>query len=253
MRATLGATMFVKDGFKYDYNFRETISSLSFADRVVVCVVDSDDGTTEACKKLEKFGFKIIVIDDTMWNLLSGKERLNYFSNVAIANLDTDWNLYIQADEAIHEDSIPFIREAINTAGPDVNGFMCRRYNLWNTPYQYLTCPLDRQPCSTGVIRLARSQFRTVGDAESIGIDGQLSMDYWDKIEIFHAGFVRKRDIMKAKVIQMQENIFQTPHDARLDEDAAFNPMRYFSKEDLSPIPKPLPAALTEWAKERMY
>lgn len=249
---TVGGAIFIKDGFKYDYNFMEAISSMSFCDQVVICVVAGDDGTYEAVKRLERFPqYRVIVIDDTMWNLLKGKERLNYFSNIAIANLETDWVLYVQADEVLHEDSIPFIRQAITR--DNVNGFMCTRYNLWNTPYHYLTCPLDRQPCSTSVIRLARSHFRTYGDAESIAIDGFLSNEFCPKIEIFHMGFVRKRSVMKAKIINMQENIFETPHDSRLDEDKEFNPMRYFSKEDLSPIPKPLPKAVQQWAKERLY
>jgi len=40
---------------------------------------------------------------------------------------------------------------------------------------------------------------------------------------------VRKKDIMKAKLVNMQEQIFQTPHDARLDVADVFRPMDYFS------------------------
>lgn len=246
--------MFIKDGDKYDYCFREAIRSVLWADQVVICVVDSDDGKTyEACAdELEQYHgpIEIIRLDPEMWNLLHGKERLSYFSNVAIANLGTDWVYYAQADEVTHEDSVAWIREAVNQ--PGVEGFLCRRYNLWNDPYHYLTCDLSRQPCSTHVIRLAKSGYRCVGDAESLGITGNLSEEFTEKIEIFHLGFVRKRDIMKAKVINIQENIFQTPHDKRLDEDKEFNPMRYFSREDLSPIPKPLPAVVQKWAAERL-
>lgn len=242
----LGATTFIRDGIKYDYNFRETIACLqALADQVVVCVVRTGDGTLEAVRSIADHKTKVIVMDDDLWHQTNGKERLSWFSNVAIANLDTEWNLYVQADEVVHEDGFDKIREAIEMP---YEAFLIRRLNLWNTPYQYLTCDLERQPCSTHVIRLAKSKYRCVGDAESldapaVSISG---------IDLFHMGFVRRRDVMKSKVIHMQEGVFETPHDSRLDEDPEFNPMRYFSRDDLSPIPMPLPKYVEQWARERL-
>lgn len=247
LNMTLGATTMIRDGIKYDYHFEETIRCLQdLADQVVVCVVKTDDGTLEAVRKIADAKTKVIVVDNELWQATSGKERLSYFSNIAIANLDTEWNIYVQGDECIHESSFPLIRQAIETNN---EAFLIHRLNLWNTPYQYLTCPLERQPCSTAVIRLAKTKYRCVGDGESLDVFAAPLLD----VKCFHLGFVRKRDVMKAKVINIQENIFQTPHDSRLDEDPEFNPMRYFSKDDLSPIPMSLPKYVEEWAKERLY
>jgi glycosyltransferase involved in cell wall biosynthesis len=246
---TLGGTMFVFNGEKYDYNYMETIQCLQYGcDQVVVCVINSDDGTLQNIRSVVQPHTKVIVVDDEMWNLLSGKERLAYFSNIAIANLDTDYNLYIQADEILHEDSFAYARQAIQTG---IDAFMCSRFNLWNTPYQMLNVPHDRKPCSSEVIRLARSKFRCYGDAESLAIDGKLSFEFINFLNIYHMGFVRKMDVMKQKVVHMQENVFQTPHDTRLDVADKYIPMDYFTESDLVAIPKPLPIFIQKWAKER--
>lgn len=246
---TIGATTFIKDGFKYDYNFQETIQSLKWADQITVVCIATEDGTPEACLKMADDKTKIIVLDDTIWNLLSGKDRLSHFSNIGIANLQTDWTMYVQADEVLHEDSIPWINQAVHE---DVDAFMCRRYNLWNTPYQVLNVPINRRPCSSEVIRLARNQFRCVDDAESIGVDGRLSFAYLDRIEIFHMGFVRRREVMKSKIINMQQGVFGMEHyDPKLDRHDLFEPMDYFSEADLIPLPKALPGVIQKWAEER--
>ena len=58
---------------------------------------------------------------------------------------------------------------------------------------------------------------------------------------------------MKAKVINMQENVFQIDHDKKLDGADIFIPERWFSGEDLRPIDEPLPEIIKNWAKERVY
>jgi hypothetical protein len=66
-------------------------------------------------------------------------------------------------------------------------------------------------------------------------------------------GFVRKRDIMKKKVIHIQEEVFGIEHDKKLDGIDYFEPDRWFKKEDLRLINEPLPLVIKEWAKERVY
>jgi hypothetical protein len=64
-------------------------------------------------------------------------------------------------------------------------------------------------------------------------------------------GFVRSKFIMKNKVIHMQERVFETPHDSKLDGSDVFDWRRWFSDEDLSPIEEDLPIFVQQWAKER--
>ena len=246
---TLGAALFVYNGEKFDYCYKESIKCLiDLADKVCVCVIRSEDGTLEEVKKFESDKVKVIVLDDTMWHLLSGRERLSHFSNIAISNLDTDWIYYGQADEVTDESSFPYIRQAMFTKA---EGFMCKRVNLWRTPYEELIA--NNQPCSTEVIRLGRNKptFRCVDDAESCRVN-PVDFSFTEKILIWHVGFVRDHKIMKAKVVHMLENVFQFPdHDKKLDLADVYRPMDYFTEADLRPIQRPLSKYLTEWAEER--
>jgi hypothetical protein len=71
---------------------------------------------------------------------------------------------------------------------------------------------------------------------------------------MYHMGFVRDRSIMKAKVINMQEGVFEMgSHDIKLDVSDIFQPELWFGKEDLKPIDEPLPALIKDWAKKRVY
>src|SRR5690606_25582329 len=124
------------------------------------------------------------------WDSQVGREKLSYFSNLAIDMLSTDWNFYLQADEILHEDSFPFVRKAIED--PQADGYLIRRLNLWRDPLHMLNVPQERKPVSTEVIRLAKTKFRCVDDAESLGVTGMVGiLGDIDNMVIYHMGFVR--------------------------------------------------------------
>lgn len=253
---TLGGSTFVHNGLEFDYNFRETIFCLSeLCDKFVVVDAGSTDGTRQVLFEMAMLisNMKLITISEDGWDAEHGREKLSYFSNIAIDALDTDWNFYLQADEVLHEDSFPYVRKAIEN--DQANGYLIRRHNLWKDCNHILNVEQSRKPCSTDIVRLARTKYHCVGDAESIGVtDGIVGLNYLNKIEIYHMGFVRKREVMKAKIINMQEKVFEIDHDKRLDESEIFDPMRYFSESDLITLQsagKTLPKFIQEWAKTR--
>lgn len=248
--SSLGGATFIYNGRKFDYNHIETIQCLKeLCDEVVVCAIPSDDGTIEDIRPLLDSKTRLILVDEELWNATHGKERLSYFSNIAIANLKTDYVIYCQADEVIHQDSFPFIRKAISTGQ---EAFMCTRLNLWRDPYSMLNVQGSRNPCSPQVIRLAKSNYRCIGDAESLG--AVCSMEFVKDILIYHCGFVRKREVMKPKIINMQQKVFDmADYDKRLDAHELFEPMDYFEPHELVPIPKPLPKWIQKWCAERTY
>lgn len=244
---TLGGIMFIRNGEQYDYCYREAIVCLqALCDSVVVLDAGSDDGTAEMLQQYEDQNTMVICLGKDEWDKQQGREKLSYFQNLCLSFLDTDYYFLLQADEIIHEDSFPSIREAINTGW---EAFYCTRINLWRDSKSYINVPDDRQPCSTKVIRLAKNKYKSVGDGESIEAIADPSLI--EEIRIYHMGFVRNKNIMKAKVVNMQENVFGIDHDPKLDKSDIFDWSLWFNESEHSPIREELPMFITKWAAER--
>ena len=249
----LAGTLFCYNAVSQDYCVKESIISLSrLCDHVFVVDAGSTDSTQFEIANLDIDNMTFIILSNKDWQKQKGREKLNYFTNIAIEAAEKagyEWQINLQADEIIHEKSYDAIRKAIEE---DCSSYMCRRINLWKSPYLQLNVTQDRLPCSENIIRLTKTKFRSVGDAESIGVD-YVDFKYLNDIRIYHMGFVRKRDIMKYKAIHIQEEIFGLEHDKKLDGIDYFEPDRWFTKEDLKPIDEPLPAIIKDWAKKRVY
>lgn len=255
--STLGGSTMVWNGISQDYCFIETLECLhELCDQVSV-VFGGDDGTAEKIFAWHDFkrSSKIILIhiDKEEWLSQQGREKLSYFSNMAIDKLTTDYNFYLQCDEICHESSFPFIRQAIEE---DQEGSMVTRFNLWSSPYKMLNVAQNRKPCSTEVLRLAKTKYHCVGDAESIGIPDWpqvVSFKYLPEIRIYHVGFVRDKYKHLTKIKHMQEEVFLWEVDKRIhDNKDGFDCWKWgFTPEDVIPIPETLPKFIQQWAKER--
>lgn len=252
MSKTLGGSQFVRDAIKFDYCFVESIENLcQLCDKVSVVDAHSTDGTVDVLRELESKNknLSVLYLTGDEWEKTRGmgREKLCVFTDMAIERLDTDFNYYQQSDEITHENSFEYIRKAIEGSA---EAYMIRRYNLWKTPYEYLSVPANRLPCSTHIIRLAKTQYRSIGDAESI--NAQCTLDYVNQIRMYHMGFVRKKEVIKSKIINMQCSVFEmSEHDKKLDESETFNPYLWFDDKDLSPIDESLPEIIQDWALRR--
>jgi hypothetical protein len=253
--SSLGGSTFVWRGIDQDYNFIETLDCLyELCDQVSVAV-GGPDGTPEKvfdwARTKKKGKVLITYISPGEWASQVGREKLSYFSNLAIEKLGTDWNFYLQCDEIIHEDSFPAIRYAITQE--QVRAYFCRRLNLWRDPWHMLNVPQERKPCSTEVIRLARREYRCVDDAESLGVDSVHIPGDIDNILIYHMGFVRDEVKHLEKIRHMQVEVFLWgDFDVKAKDCDRLMPDRWFDPEkDLVEIPRPLPKFIQKWAEER--
>lgn len=249
MKKKLAGTLFTYNCIKHDYCYKEAIQSiLECTDYVIVCDAGSDDGTKEELENMQHEKLKVIFRND--WHEHHGREKLNYFTNVAIEEAEKmgfEYQINLQADEVVHEKSYESIRKCLELSA---EAYMVRRFNLWQTPYLYLSVTPNRLPCSTEIIRIAKTCYRSYGDAESI--NAQCIIDFVPYIRFYHMGYVRKKEVMKSKIHHMQVDVFQMgEHDKKLDESDTFNPELWFTSDDLSPIEEALPEVIQSWAFAR--
>lgn len=254
---TLGGSTFIWNGVKQDYNFIETLNCLyELCDEIAVIHGGEDDTT----KKFNEWCDSKDWVEDSKdiqaanitlkeWDEQKGREKLSYFSNLAMDMLSTDWNFYLQGDEILHEDSFPNIRSAIEY--DDVEAYIVSRYNLWRDPGMMLNVTQNRKPCSSEVIRLAKSKYRAFDDAESLQVPSASIYGQIDTIEIFHMGFVRNPEKHMVKIENMLCNVFGWEMDKKLIGLKKFDPKIFFNDDDLIPTPKLLPKFIQSWAKDR--
>jgi len=106
---------FIRNAIKYDYPIREAILSiLPLCDEVIVLVGNSEDGTR---KLIESINDNRIKIYDSIWDdsLREGGSVLAAETNKAFSKIspDSDWAIYIQGDEVLHEHGYEAIRDAM--------------------------------------------------------------------------------------------------------------------------------------------
>ena len=112
---TISGFSYIRNGFKYQYPFLQSIQTLLlFCDEVVVAVGQSTDGTWEALGELQKNNPQLQLID-TVWDekLRQSGKVFAQQANIALRACTGDWIFHLQADELIHQNDIPLIKKTI--------------------------------------------------------------------------------------------------------------------------------------------
>ncbi|PKP45195.1 MAG: glycosyl transferase [Bacteroidetes bacterium HGW-Bacteroidetes-11] len=128
---------FIRNAIKYDYPVVEAITSvLPLCDEFVVAVGNSDDNTRGL---IESIGSPKIRITDTVWDdtLREGGRVLAVETDKAFDALsaDSDWAIYIQGDEVLHEQYLDTLREAMQQwkDHPEVEGLLLNYLHFYGS------------------------------------------------------------------------------------------------------------------------
>lgn len=192
---------FARNAVKLDYPLREALLSvLPVVDELVVAVApgDPDDATRELVASLDDPRVRIV---DAVWDDARRQEVYADLTNVALDHCTGDWCLYVQADEALHEDDLPPLRARCEELLDDrrVEGLL----------FDYLHFFGDYRHVQRGhgwyqkEIRLIRNGIgvRSVRDAQSFRYPDQRRITVAPaRARIFHYGWVRHPRFMQAKV-----------------------------------------------------
>ena len=117
---------FIRNGNALGYPFAPSIRSLlPLCDEVIVNVPHSTDGTLESVKAIGDPNIRII---ESEWNEQQkvGDPVMRLHTDRALEQCAGDWCVYIQADEVLHEATIPAMRAAMESelGNPAVEGLL---------------------------------------------------------------------------------------------------------------------------------
>jgi glycosyltransferase involved in cell wall biosynthesis len=192
----------VRNGVKFDYPFIESVKSvLPLCDEMVVAVGNSEDETLEMVRGIESSKIRII---QTVWDdsLREGGRVLAVETDKAKAAIsaDTDWCIYIQADEVLHEKDYPAIRKAMeeNLDNKRIDGLLFDHLNFYGS-FDYIA---DSRKWQYKQIRIIRNDkaITSFRDAISFMKNGKRLKVKKTDATVYHYGWVKKPEAMQKKL-----------------------------------------------------
>lgn len=198
---------FIRNAIKFDYPVEESIRSiLPLCDQVIVNVGNSDDGTEQLVASINP---SKIIIHHSVWDqsLIEGGRVLAAETDKAYIQIseDTDWCIYIQGDEVIHEKYYPVIRSSMEKYKDDkkVEGFLFRYKHFYGS-YDYVG---DTRKWYSHEIRIIRKDpaITSYRDAQGFRKNGRkLNVKEIDAC-IYHYGWVRHPQYQMRKILGFEK------------------------------------------------
>jgi len=193
---------FIRNAIVNDYPVSEAIRSvLPLCDEFVVALGNSSDETAALVKSIAPGKIRII---DTIWDdaLREGGKVFALETDKAIAAIspDTDWMIYIQGDECIHEKYLPLIRREMEENLNDKNiEALLLKYRHFYASYDYLA---ESRRWYRREVRILKNipGIHSYRDAQGFRInDRKLHVKLIDAY-IYHYGWVKTPKALQGKV-----------------------------------------------------
>lgn len=201
----------IRNGIKYDYPIVEAIQSiLPLCDEVVVAVGNSEDDTRNMIQAIHPTKIRII---DTVWddNLREGGRVLAVETDKAFkaVQADSDWAIYIQGDEVIHEKYHAEIKSKMEAYKDDatVDGLLFKYKHFYGS-YDYVGASAGWYKHEIRVVKNDPSIY-SYQDAQGFrkGDNEKLVVQPIDAY-VYHYGWVKEPKAMQRK----QENFHKMWH-----------------------------------------
>ena len=192
---------FIRNAIKLDYPIVEAIRSiLPLCHEVIVAVGNSDDDTLKLVKNIDP---KIKIIE-TIWDdsLREGGQVLAEETNKAFREIskDSNWAIYIQGDEVMHESYHDNIRKAMtkHLINPKVDGLLFNYRHFYGS-YDYIGDAVQWYPKEIRIIK-NNPEIYSFGDAQGFKKnDGQKLNVAEIEAYIHHYGWVKSPEAMQRK------------------------------------------------------
>lgn len=192
---------FIRNAVKYDYPVKESIESvLPLCDEFVVVLGQSEDETEALIKNIDSSKIRIV---KSIWD-----DSLREGGRVLAAETDkgldaisehSDWVIYIQADEVLHEQYHAALRESMFQWVGDqrVEGLLLAYTHFYGS-YDYVG---DSRRWYRNEIRVVRNdrRIRSFRDAQGFRKDGRLMRVKRSGACMYHYGWVKPPEKQQAK------------------------------------------------------
>lgn len=263
----LVGTINLKDGNRFDYPYRESITAMAkVCDKVVVFVASNcTDGTNKVVYEMVKENSKIWPVFAVKWEGKAEEIYYNFekyfYSNICPtiwfdwgkANL---WRLHLDSDEIIHESCYSKFREVIQNS--EYDGYYIRRVNLFkkfNLCKKYGVNKL----CGDDNIRLkfippTKEYVFVNPHMEGFPKTVKTTKKYIDELVVFHYSYMRYGNIIIDKAIDFQKEFlgYVDPGIEEMKRQGKYTPY-HCGDSDLMPIPMPHPAIMSEYIKKHSF
>jgi len=197
---------FIKNASKLYIPAKESILSvLPLVDEFVIAVGDNDvdDTTMDIIESINSPKIKIV---HTVWKALEYPKNTIYAqqTDVAMEACTGDWLIYIQGDEALHEEDYPEIKQAMkdNFNNEDVDGFIFQYKHFWGD-YKHYHKSHFWYPLEIRIVR-RNPKVHSWKDAQSFRI--------YDKFDYSFDDYIRKEGTTKLKVIELNATVYHYGH-----------------------------------------
>lgn len=197
---------FIRNATKFDYPIVEAIKSvLPVCDNFIVAVGNSDDNTLDLIKSIDEQKIRIIetIWDDSQEMKKGGKVfALETDKAFQAIPLDSDWALYIQGDEVVHERYLGKIYSSMERWEDDkmVDGLLFNYLHFYGS-YDYIGVSPKWYGHEIRVIKNNKS-FYSFRDAQGFRKhkNQKLNVKPVDAY-IYHYGWVKEPGTMMKKAI----------------------------------------------------
>lgn len=231
----LSAFTLIKNAVKFDYPIIESINSvINEVDEYIINIgLIDEDGTEDLIVQHFGHNTKVRLIYSD-WE--TKEQGTAFFSNQTNKSLDVatgDWCIYLQADECFHEEDLPKIRKAIESAElQGKQGIICDYLHFEKNPRTIRKTYSDGFDAYDSEIRILKNNGNLVsfGDAQSFCFMDDL-MDprgpqpamhrkdrlYKSDIKIYHYGYLKDPKKLYQKKKELDE-FYKVEHPGRKEE-----------------------------------
>lgn len=196
---------FVRNAIRYDYPVEASIRSLlPLCETVTVCLGQSEDGTEALMARLQaEFPGQLRILP-SVWDdsLREGGRVLAVETDKAYAAIPpgAHWCIYLQADEVLHEDDYPALREAMRRwqDDPRVEGLALPYRHFWGS-YDWVGSSRKWYRREVRVVR-QHPRLHSYKDAQGFRLAGRPLRVKLAPAHVHHYGWVRDPRAMQDKV-----------------------------------------------------